>query len=302
MTMTDKVRVYIGADRSQALAVQVLEHSIRRNTTLDVEVFPMIDLPIRQPKDLRNAPRTGFSFSRFCIPKLAGYKGKALYLDADMLVFKDIKSLWDRPFDAAKVVIQREIRHEKESTAKEGAPRKRQKQCSVMLMDCSALDWDVDRIVDDLDNNKYDYETLMYDLVILEEDQVKYGIPFEWNSLEYYDAETCLIHYTDMYTQPWTSCKNKNGYLWLDEVRLMVRDGALKMEDIAREINLGYLRPSLIRDLKYGQYIPKLLEGVFVTSNMSFDKSRNYVPHREVYTSKRRRLEAMNIQAESHGK
>ena len=73
-----------------------------------------------------------------------------------------------------------------------------------MLMDCGRLDWDIERIIDEMDNEKYDYEMLMYGLVILKEDELKFGIPFEWNSLEHYDSGTCLIHYTDMYTQPWT--------------------------------------------------------------------------------------------------
>ena len=299
MTMAGKVRVFIGADRSQALAVKVLEHSIRRHTTRDVEVVPMVDLPIKQPKDPKNFPRTGFSYSRFCIPKLAGYKGKALYLDADMLVLKDIEGLWDIPLDGAKVVIQSEIKHERETTAKEGAPRRRLKQCSVMLMDCGQLRWDLETIINQMDNNEYDYGMLMYDLVILKENEIKYGIPFEWNSLEYYDQNTSLIHYTDMYTQPWTSCKNKNGYLWLNEVRLMLRTGALKIADVEKEIDLGYIRPSLIREIKYGKYIPQFLGGLFEKSNVSLDVSKKYVPHRDVYALKKLRLEAIKVQAES---
>jgi lipopolysaccharide biosynthesis glycosyltransferase len=299
MTKVDKVRVFIGADRSQALAVKVLEHSIKRHTTRDVEVVPMVDLPIRQPKAPKNFPRTGFSYSRFCVPKLAGYKGKALYLDADMLALKDIAGLWDTPFDGAKVVIQSEIKHECETTGKEGAPRRRLKQCSVMLMDCGHLRWDLETIINQMDNNEYDYGMLMYELTILNENEIKYGIPFEWNSLEYYDQNTCLIHYTDMYTQPWTSCKNKNGFLWLDEVRMMLKTGALNIAELENEIALGYIRPSLIRDIKYGHYIPKFLGGLTAKYNASFDASKKYVPHREVYALKRIRLEAMRAEAES---
>ncbi len=57
------------------------------------------------PKDEPNRGRTGFSFSRFQIPKLAGYKGRALYLDADMQVFGDIAELWDIPFDDAQGAV-----------------------------------------------------------------------------------------------------------------------------------------------------------------------------------------------------
>ena len=296
MTITDEVKIYIGADRSQALAVKVLEHSIKRHTTRDVQVIPMIDMPVRLPKDSQNAPRTGFSFSRFCIPKLASYSGKAVYLDADMLVFKDIGGLWEIPFDGAKVVIQKEIKHEQKTLAKPGSPRQRQKQCSVMLMDCERLDWDIERIIDEMDSGNYNYEMLMHDLVILRDDELKYGIPFEWNSLEYYDSETCLIHYTDMYTQPWTSCENENAYLWLKEVSLMLRDGALKLAEIEREIELGFLRPSLVRDIKYGRYIPRLLKPAFVKANASYDRSKKYSPHQNVYAAKKKRLDSKRDQ------
>jgi lipopolysaccharide biosynthesis glycosyltransferase len=292
--MRDRLQIYIGADRSQALAVKVLEHSIKSHATMDVQITAMLDLPVREPRDPRNRQRTGFSFSRFCIPRLAGYRGKALYLDADMLVLKDIRSLWETPFDGAKVVIQEEVKHGEETTKKEGAPHKRHKQCSVMLLDCERLDWDIDKIIDGLDKGDYDYEMLMNDLVILREDEIKFGIPFEWNSLEYYDESTCLIHYTDMLTQPWTSCKNKNGHLWITEVRRMLKSGALKMEEFEREIKLGYLRPSLIRDIRFRSHIPGFLTPLFERSNIIFDKSRNYVPHKEVYAAKRKRLEMID--------
>lgn len=295
--MNGPVRVYVGADRSQALAIKVLEHSIKRHTTLDVSVIPMIDLPIRQPRDVKNSQRTGFSFSRFCIPRLAGYRGKAIYLDADMLVFQDLASLWAIEFEGAKVVIQDEVRHQDVTTKKKGAPRERRKQCAVMLLDCSRLDWDIDEIIDGLDRGDYDYAALMYDLCLLKGHEVRFGIPFEWNSLEYYDHETCLIHYTDVYTQPWTSCRNKNGDLWFDEVRLMLADGSLAMADIEQEIRLGFFRPSLLWDIAVRPSVPRVLRPVCDVINMWRDGRKRYQPHREVYLAKKRRALAEKNQA-----
>lgn len=287
--MTSPVRVYVGADRSQALAVKVLEHSIKRHTSLDVAVIPMIDLPVPQPRDVRNSQRTGFSFSRFCIPRLAGYQGKAIYMDADMLVFKDIASLWTIPFDGSKVVIQQEVKHQDLTTRKKGAPKERRKQCAVMLLDCERLDWDIDRIVDGLDRGEYDYAGLMYDLCLLGNDEIKYGVPFEWNSLEYYDENTCLIHYTDVATQPWTSCRNKNAEHWLAEVRLMLENGSLTREELEQEIRLGYFRPSLLWDITTRPSIPSFLRPVCDVINEWRDAAKRYQPHREVYLAKKRR-------------
>lgn len=293
MENDDVIRVYVGVDRSQLLAVPVLEYSIKRHTTARVEVIPMLDLPVPEPKDPRNGQRTGFSFSRFCIPKLAGYRGKAIYMDADMLVFRDIRKLWDLPFNGAKILIQEEVKFADVTMAKENAPKERKKQCAVMLLDCARLDWDVNEIVQGMDEERYTYDQLMSKLCILPENEVGYGVPFEWNSLEHYDAGTCLIHYTDMGTQPWASTRNSNGYLWFDEVRRMLRAGVLSIEQIRDEIAHGYFRPSLFREIRYGHLVPQPFRSFFNDRNEAYDKRCGYIPHKSVYDQKRIRNKAI---------
>lgn len=301
MTDNQTIRVYVGADRSQMLAVPVLAYSIQRHTKAKVEVIPMVDLPVPRPKDPRNGQRTGFSYSRFCIPALAGYSGKAIYMDADMLVFRDIRELWDIPFDGAKVVIQKEVKFGDVTTLKAGAPRKRQKQCAVMLLDCGRLDWTIDALVAAMDEGRFNYEQLMYELCILEEKDINYGVPFEWNSLEHADASTCLLHYTDVYTQPWTYAGNKFGGLWLAEVRRMLRDGSLPLADLQREIDLGYFRPSLMRDLRWRHRIPAFLRPAFDNYNRRADRASGFVPHKAVYAAKKERARALQEYLESTG-
>lgn len=293
MSNEDVIRVYVGTDITQLLAVPVLEYSIKRHTSSNVEVIPMLNLPVPTPKDPRNGQRTGFSFSRFCIPNLAGYKGKAIYLDADMLVFRDIRELWEIPFDGAKIVIQEEVKFEDVTTKKIGAPKQRKKQCAVMLLDCERLDWDIEKIISEMDEDKYNYEQLMYDMCILDESEVKYGIPFEWNSLEHWDTETRLIHYTDVYTQPWTECGHKLGYLWFDEVRRMLSEKKFDEATIQKDIDLGYFRPSLLRDIKYRHLIPSFLLGLWDKKNAALDKLAGYIKHKAVYEAKRIRQKAI---------
>ncbi|MBV4539623.1 glycosyl transferase [Pseudomonas vlassakiae] len=293
MSNDEVIRVYVGVDRSQLLAVPVLEYSIKRHTTAKVEVIPMLDLPVPVPADPRNGQRTGFSFSRFCIPKLAGYKGKAIYMDADMLVLRDIRELWNIPFDGAKIIIQQEVKHAEDTTQKVGAPKVRKKQCAVMLLDCDRLDWDVEEIVRGMDEGRYDYDQLMSELVILDEEHVKYGVPFEWNSLEHWDEETRLIHYTDVYTQPWSACGNKFAWVWFKEVRRMLADKSLTEAAIAEEIKLGYFRPSLIRDIKYRHLIPAFMHKIWDAKNAAFDRLSGYIPHKAVYEAKRKRQQVI---------
>jgi hypothetical protein len=289
--MGEAIDIFVGADRSQLLAVAVLEHSIRRRTRRLVQVRPLIDLDLPEPRDIRQGSRTNFSFARFAIPELAGYTGKALYLDADMLVFRDIAELWDIPFDGSSVVIQEEIPEHAVSHKKAGAPSKRVKQCSVMLIDCARARWDVRQIVAGLDG-RYTYEELMYELCILPESEIRYAVPFAWNSLEHFDGTTRLIHYTDMDTQPWVSSANRHGRLWMEEVRLMLETRALTPGEIKTEIELGYFRPSLLRELEempHGSgWNPQAADRY-----AGIDRSAGFVRHAEVYRRKKMRAEAI---------
>jgi lipopolysaccharide biosynthesis glycosyltransferase len=291
----DPIRVFVGVDRSQVLAVDVLEHSIRRHTSARVEVHPMLDVPARDAKDPRQGKRTGFSFARFLIPALCQRRGKAIYLDADMLVFSDLRRVWDLPFEGAKIVIQHDLTPEQADTAakREGAPAQRRRQWAVMLLDCSRLDWDVDAIIDGLDVGTYTYDQLMSDFCILGPDDVRQAIPFEWNSLEHWDESTCLLHYTDVRTQPWTSTMNPWDHKWFDEVRLMIETGALTWAAIEREIAAGYFRPSLLRDLRFSHRVPRRARPLWRRVNAELDRRAGYVPHREVYEQKRRRKKAI---------
>lgn len=285
----EKARVYVGADRSQLLAVRVLEHSIRRFSSIAVDVIPMVDLAVPVPADPRNGQRTGFSFSRFCIPQLAEFTGKAVYMDADMLVFHDIRELWEIPFNGAKVVIQSEVKFEDTTTRKEGAPKRRKKQCAVMILDCERLDWRIEDLVRRMDAGEFDYEGLMFDLCVLDDGDINYGVPFEWNSLEHWDEDTRLLHYTDMLTQPWVSTRNPLGDLWFNEVRLMLSDGSLIWSEVQTEIALGYFRPSLARDIKWRHLVPRALLGGFDRANQALDAASGYAMHKAVYEAKRAR-------------
>jgi hypothetical protein len=292
--MDETIDIFVGADRSQLLAVAVLEHSIRRHTSRPVQLRPLIDLDLPEPRDLRQGSRTNFSFARFAIPELCGYCGKGLYLDADMLVFRDIGELWDIPFDGASVVIQEEIPGHAVSHDKPGAPKTRVKQCSVMLIDCQRARWDVRRIVAGLDGG-YTYEELMHQLCILPEREIRYAVPFAWNSLEHFDEATRLIHYTDMDTQPWVSAANRHGRLWLDEVRLMLEGGALTRAEVRTEIELGYFRPSLLLELEEAPH-RRGWDAATAERYAAIDQRAGFVRHAEVYRRKKMRAQAVQRQ------
>jgi Glycosyl transferase family 8 len=233
------IRVFVGTDKSQMLAANVLEYSIKKHGSMSVNVVTMCDLPVPLPTDPKNHPRTGFSFARFLIPSLCGYQGRAIYLDADMLVLSDIAKLWELPMNGADIAC-----------AEQPGENGRVRQYSVMLMNCSKLDWNIEDIVKGFDQGRYDYGKLMYDFCIVPPDRIAPILPYEWNSLEFYErGKTCLIHYTDMPTQPWVSCNNQHDAVWYQYLREAIREGFIEKALLYREVEHGYVRPDLPQQL-----------------------------------------------------
>jgi GT2 family glycosyltransferase len=229
------VRIFVGSDRNQRLATKVLEYSIRRHASLSVEVVAIDDRDVPVPKDPQNRSKTGFSFSRFHIPKLCGYTGRGIYVDADMLVFSDIAELWKQSFEGAQML---------HAGLPPGSERK--PQFSVMLLDCARLDWDVSEIVAGLDAGRYGYRELMQEMCLLAPEQRKASLLPEWNSLERYDVgRTRLIHYTDMPTQPWISPVNPNGGLWYAALKEAVETGFIGADLVYEEAAAGRVHPDL---------------------------------------------------------
>jgi len=249
--MASPIQVYVGSQDAQMLAVKVLEFSIREHTTEDVVVVPLheakIDFPM--PRDARNRPRTPFSFQRFYIPALQGHRGRAIYLDSDMQVFRDILEVWNLPFDGADLLAAREL-----------GESSRRPQFSVMLLNCDELKWNLPEIVAALDRGELTYETLMYDMAVAR--SVRAAIDPSWNSLErFVPGETGLLHYTDMPTQPWVSLDNPNGSVWVRDLIAAVDSGFISRPFVEEHVRLGFVRPSLLYQLdhrvEWSERLPK---------------------------------------------
>ena len=216
----------------------MLEFSIREHTQLPIEVSYLyesgIEIPV--PKNIDNRPRTPFSFQRFLIPQICNYRGRAIYLDADMQVFSDIAKLWQLPFAGCDLQAAR------------GTGDDRRDQFSVMLLNCEQLNWDIREIVTELDSGNLDYHGLMYEMKVAK--KIGKDVPPCWNSLESFDSETTsLLHYTDMNTQPWISLDNPLEHLWIECLRRAISNAFIDMDEIADEVKARHIRPSLLAQL-----------------------------------------------------
>lgn len=232
--MNETIRVFVGTDESQMVAAGVLEHTLRKSTRRPLEVTPLCGLPVPMPQDPRNRPRTPFSFARFLIPSLCGYQGRAIYLDADMIVFRDIAQLFDLPFGGARVLCTRQERTPPGFKAG--------RQMSVLLLDCSRLDWKAEEVVAGLDRGAYSYEQLMGDLCIVPPGEIAETIPPEWNCLEHFEqGSTALLHYTELPRQPWRNGQNPLRWLWIQCFDEALKAGFLRPEEVEQAIARGYM-------------------------------------------------------------
>jgi hypothetical protein len=228
------IRVFVGAAEAQQLPVRVLEHSIRRRTPMDVQVTPLyrVNIAIPEPREARNRGRTPFSFQRFLIPEAAGFSGRAIYLDSDMLVFDDLRDVWTRSMEDADLLgIETQDRN---PTAR----------FSVLLLNCERLRWKIGDVIAGLDAGAFTYEQLLYDMTW--GPRVAGGIDPRWNRLDTYrEGETALLHYTDVHRQPWVSTEHPLGYLWMRELFEALDDGFITPGEIAEAVAAGHVRPSL---------------------------------------------------------
>lgn len=270
LDMDAPVRIHVASTASEALPVKVLEYSIKQHASASVTVTPLCDVGISIPKPQapKNQPRTPFSFQRFLIPQVCGHEGRSIYLDSDMLVFKDVVDLWRSPFGEANVLA-----------AYSDSASGRKPQFSVMLMDCSQLKWNIQDIVDRLNSGALSYEQLMYDFSLARTSAV---IEPEWNSLEIFKpGQTALLHYTDMNTQPWVSHLNPLGYLWVHALRQAIQDGAISRSFVEEEVQKGHVRPSLLYQLDQGVDDAILLPSAALALDTAFTPPyRSLVSHR----------------------
>lgn len=108
------MRIYIGWDSREQKAYEVCEYTLLKNSEgLDIRPIILSDLRksgtyIREEDPYSS---TEFTFSRFLVPYLNGYRGWALFCDCDFLWLSDVKDLLDfADEDKAVMVVQHDYK------------------------------------------------------------------------------------------------------------------------------------------------------------------------------------------------
>ena len=220
--MVDKLNFYIGTEEKTKVPEKVLAHSIRRRATCEVSITSMIGEGWNVPSGLHQG--TGFSLRRFMIPSKQDYQGIGVYLDADMVVFKDVAELL--PYARQLLSADREAActYQPDKFSKKPWP-----QSSMMLINgCACADWQPERLWTML-RKGHDYSKFMH-LDWLRQPPLE--LPTHWNGLNTYSLETRLLHYTKEPEQPWYKPSHSLAYLWEKELKKALADGAVTKADL----------------------------------------------------------------------
>jgi len=197
------IKIFIASEPGNEKAEQTLEWSIRNTTSGPFEITWMTDAldswkGWNTGRDNRNQNsgkgwKTNFSCFRWAIPELCNFSGRAIYLDVDQLVLKDIREMWELDLRGANCLTIRPERTD------------------VMIMDCSKFNqpwWP--KIKDMKPSGK---SQRYYRILVQEHGQIG-QLHGKYNCLDGdgLSEETRLIHYTKMDTQPWHPFPNALSY------------------------------------------------------------------------------------------
>jgi lipopolysaccharide biosynthesis glycosyltransferase len=215
------IRVFVGYDPREAVAFNVLSHSIGVRASEPVEIAPLMLSQLKSVlwRERHPLQSTDFSFSRFAVPFLSEYKGWSLFCDCDMLMLDDIAKLWALRDDRYAVQVVKHDHVPTESVKfldKPQRPYEKKNWSSVILFNnakCTALTLDYVNTATGLELHQFKW---------LGDDGLIGELPHRWNHLVDYDPtvpadQVSLLHYTEggPYFEAYKTCSYAD--LWLAE-------------------------------------------------------------------------------------
>lgn len=228
--MADTIRVFIGSEPKTTIMCQVLIHSIRARTHSAVE-FTVMEGGAWEYDRAGIQVGTGFSLRRFLIPAFCEWKGRAIYVDADVVVFSDIGELWGL-FDAKKWPDGTAALTTYQPDKFNKAPWP---QSSVMVIDCEAArhqwGWTREAMLWHLRSNgdKRTYAEFQH---LTWADPQPGRIADEWNHLNVYVRnKTKLLHMTKEPEQPPYRPDTPIAKVWQLELEAAIKAGAVRKSD-----------------------------------------------------------------------
>jgi len=235
------IRIVIGTQANQYLPQRVLEYSIRKHTSAQVEI-----LPTRQ--SVQRVGGTRFGFVRFCIPSMFDYQGRAIYMDADQLVLADVEELVDGlDRDHAVALVQQPV------GSFAGRPVEPRNETSVMVLDCEKLKhWDPDHLFENVVPNgaplrpgQIHYKNFVQ--LAWQDPATLQPLDPRWNHYNVLHDDSKLVHFSHVREQPWKRPSHPLAGFWEGWLAEAMDAGFLSRGDILRAIGRLHLHPRFLR-------------------------------------------------------
>jgi len=141
-TAAEPIRIFIGYDRRERAATNVLIDSLYQHSSRPIAVTPIVTAQLGALYSRQRDPKqsTDFSFTRFLVPHLCDYRGWAIFMDCDMLCRGDIAQLWDQRDERYAVLCVQHEHVPNESVKFLGevqSPYPKKNWSSLMLLNCA---------------------------------------------------------------------------------------------------------------------------------------------------------------------
>ena len=206
------LRIFIGWDSREAECADILAYSLRKHASIPLDIRYLKNGELNLSRPLDPLQSTEFTYTRFLVPWLCNYEGTAVFMDCDMLALGDIKQLADLDMSGRALRVVKHDYRPTATTKMDGQvqtvyPRKN--WSSLMLIDYARLQLWTKEVVE---TQSGAYLHRFQDI----DDELIGEIPKTWNTLDWMDEHTKLIHYTS--GGPWfEECKDHPyGQIWFD--------------------------------------------------------------------------------------
>ena len=202
MSYSSTLPIYIGYEAREHRAWEVCKYSIQRHR-FDGRVFVNIiklrsqDIP-EYNRNLGEPQSTDFTFTRFWVPYLTGFKGKAIFVDCDFLFLDNVAKLGSYADNHAVAVVQHPPYQPHTDVKMDGVAQHKsfRKNWASLMVFNNAHPANAGMVPYYLNNHKpgLDFHHFRW----LKDEEIG-SIPLEWNCLDgYYNLDRPkAIHYTD---------------------------------------------------------------------------------------------------------
>jgi lipopolysaccharide biosynthesis glycosyltransferase len=109
--MNNLIPVFVGYDPREAIAYHVCVNSIIRNASAPVAIVPVALNLFKDYSETHTDGSNHFIYTRFLVPYLMRWTGKAIFIDGDMIVRGDVVELYNSlPLDKDVAVVKHDYK------------------------------------------------------------------------------------------------------------------------------------------------------------------------------------------------